>query len=440
LNRQILRLAIPSILSTLSVPLLGMVDTALMGRMGNDSQLMAIGLGGIIFSLIYMVFGFLKMSTTGFVAQAKGREDEEEQVNILGRSIFLALLFSALVLLLKDPLAHLAFEVLGMIRPEGGAEALVYSREYYDVRIWAAPATMMIWVLTAWFLGMQDARIPMIITVVSNVANMFLSIYFVNQGMGVFGVALGTLLAQYLGLIIGLYFIFCKHRVLLKKMSRQGVYCWRELKKFLSVSGDILIRTFILIFVINFFMAASFRQGLEAGNANLILMQFWMLVSYAIDGFAHAAEGLVGRFIGAHDKTRLKQAIRYIFVWGLSLAALFSLCFYLAEDLLVTLFVSADKLSLITSIREYYPWVIAAPLLNAACFIWDGVYSGATAGRAMRNSMLFSALIVFFPLYFACLFKTNMDNHGLWLALTAFMIARGITLSFSAKRHIFRQK
>lgn len=439
MNRKILRLAIPNILSTLSIPLLSVVDTALMGHQSNDYYLAGIALGGMAFNLIYMIFGFLRMSTIGFTAQAYGKRDTQEQSNILGRALFIAILSSLFVLLFQNQIADICFGVLEWLKPTSNVEAIRYAREYFNIRIWAAPATIMLYVASGWFLGMQNAKIPLALTFGGNLINILLSYYFVTQGHGISGVAYGTVVAQYLSFIAAITFASFKYGHLIKKLILRDVISFQKMSCFLMISRDILIRTFALIFVINFFVVASYHpDNINITNANHILLQFWMIVSFGIDGFAMAAESLVGRFIGAKDNEQLRKTVKYCFAWGMGIAILFSITYLLFEKALVTIFVSTNKYELIAVIHDYYFWILITPLINATCFIWDGIYTGALAGKAMRDSMLISTLIIFFPTYFITTNLSHLGNHGLWLAFSLFMLSRGITLTLSANKNIFR--
>ena len=426
LNRQVLNLAIPSIISNLSVPMLSAVDTALMGRLENEQYLGAIAIGGVIFGFVYWGFGFLRMGVTGLTAQAYGAKDSQEATLILKRATIIALLIGLLLIVLQPLIAALSFYLM-----DAGGEVEQLARSYFHIRIYAAPATLTLHVFHGWFLGMQNAKYPMFLTIVVNLLNLALNFFFVKVLMMTSdGVALGTVIAQYLGLLctIGL---FLRRYQLSDGWSLKGVLHLPALRRFFRIGGDIFIRTLSVLFCHAFFTSKAAALSDAALAINTILLQFIHILAYGIDGFAFAAESLVGRYRGALDIIKLKRSVRYSFCWALLLSAGFSLVFGLFGTKLLYLF--TDKSNLLIGARPYLIWIAIAPLINATAYIWDGVFIGATASAAMRNSMVTST-VVFLLAYF--LLK-GLGNHGLWMALTLFSIARGATLTFLAPKHIF---
>ena len=427
LNKQILSLAIPNIISNLSVPMLSAVDTALMGRLENEQYLGAIAIGGVIFGFVYWGFSFLRMGVTGLTAQAYGARDTEESTLLLKRGVMVALLIALLLLILQPLIAALSFYLM-----DAGPEVERLARSYFHIRLWAAPATLTLHVFHGWFLGMQNAKYPMFLTVVVNLLNLALNFFFVKVLMMTSdGVALGTVIAQYLGLLCTIGLFLRRYRHLWDGWHLKGVLHPPALKRFFRIGGDILIRTFAVLFCHAFFTSKAGALSDTALAINTILMQFIHILAYGIDGFAFAAESLVGRYKGAREIATLKRSVRFSFCWALLLSVGFSLIFGLFGTNLLNLF--TDKTNLLMGARPYLIWIAIAPPINSIAYIWDGVFVGATASSAMRNSMLASA-VIFLLVYF--LFR-GLGNHGLWLALTLFSASRGATLTFFAPKHIF---
>ncbi len=435
MNRQILRLAIPNIISNISIPLLGIVDMALMGHMDSDAYIGAIALGSLIFNFIYWGLGFLRMGTSGFTAQAWGRRDLPETILVLSRAAFIALIISFFLLILQKPIELLSFLVL---KGETRVEELAMS--YFRIRVWAAPAALGQFALLGFFLGMQNARLPMVVLVSTNLINLLCSYLFVMKlGMGSDGVAYGTVIAQYSGLLIALFFFRKYFSRLFRYWSIQATIQWKQLKNFLKVNQDIFIRTMCLVVVFSIFTARSASsdassQGEETTLAvNSLLMQFFMFYSFLIDGFAHASEALTGKFIGAGNISALKKSVRVLFIWGTGISILFTLIYLLAGSLIFGLLTNNQEV--IANARPYFFWVVMVPLVSYTAFLWDGIYIGATAGKEMRNAMLISTMLVFFPIYIVA--GKILGNHGLWLAFILFMLARSLTMQVLSKKAVY---
>lgn len=435
MNRKILNLAIPNIISNVSVPMLGIVDMALMGHLESDAYIGAIALGSLIFNFIYWGLAFLRMGTSGFTAQAFGRRDIQETIMVFSRAAFIAAIVSVSLLILQKPIELFSF---WMLKGENDVEQLASA--YFRIRIWAAPATLGQFALLGFFLGMQNARLPMMVLVSSNLINIICNYVFVMEfGMGSNGVALGTVIAQYSGLLIAVYFLRKYFSKLFKHASIQAITQWSKLRIFLSVNKDIFIRTMCLVAVFTFFTSRSasadkFDQGEDTILAvNSILMQFFMFFSFLIDGFAHASEALAGKFIGSKNKKSLRKFIRLAFLWGSGISLLFTVIYFFAGENIFRLL--TDNHEIISNAQPYFFWVVLIPVLSFAAFIWDGIFIGATAGVQMRNAMLISTLLVFFPVYFISI--QFIGNHGLWLAFIFFMASRGITMTFISKRAVF---
>jgi MATE family multidrug resistance protein len=314
-NREILRLAIPNIVSNISTPLLGTVDVILMGQFSKE-YLGAIGVGGMIFNFIYWNFGFLRMGTTGLTAQAYGRGSRQEMALTLGRALLVGLLLAALLLLLQVPIEWISSSLMNV---EGTQAELV--AQYFYIRIWAAPASLALFSLFGWYFGMQNAVYPLILTIFINVVNIALSYYLVIVlGWTVEGVAVGTVVAQYAGLLLGILLFFGKYSYLLKELKARALLQWEALRGFLTLNRDIFLRTLSLTFGFGFLFSRSAASGELILAVNTILLQFLNWMSYGVDGFAYAAESLVGKYHGAEDEAGTRRAIRYSFLWGMGLA------------------------------------------------------------------------------------------------------------------------
>jgi len=428
LNKNILRLAIPNIISNLSVPLLSSVDTALMGHMDQVYYLGAVAVGGMIFNFVYWGFGFLRMGTTGLTAQAFGNDNIEESVSVLGRALLVALAAGILLILLKDVIEYISF----LIVPTSG-NVETHARLYFGIRIFAAPATLTLYVFLGWFLGMQNATIPLIISIFTHGLNIGFNLLFIKQfGMKADGVALGTVCANYIGVIFTIILFRNKFKGLLQHIKMKLILDWQKLKKFFQLNMDIFFRTLCLIFAFSFFTAKSSEAGDTILAVNSILINLWTILAYGIDGFAFAAESLIGRFVGAKDIVNFKKAVKLSFVWGIGLGIIISLIFWIFAEPILAIF--TNKSDLISIAMVFMFWTIMAPIVNGFCYIWDGIFIGATATKAMLITSLISTFLIFLPVYY--LAYPYFGNHGLWLAMIIFMVARGISLTFYYKSHI----
>ncbi len=428
MNRRILKLAVPNIISNLSVPLLSSVDTALVGHLEQISYLGAIAVGGMIFNFIYWGFGFLRMGTTGLTAQAYGSNNFRESLHILLRALLVAAASSVLLIISQYIISGVSFWLI-----DAGTDVEKYAGIYFHIRIYAAPATLAMYALNGWFLGRQNARDPMIMTIVTNILNVAFNLFFLKiMGMHVDGVALGTVCASYLGLILGAFLVWRSLRGNKVRIDKRAVLRWQEVKKFYKLNFDIFIRTLALIFAFSFFTAKSAEAGELILAANAILMNLWTIMSYGIDGFAFAGESLTGRYVGAGDRKNLLRVIRYSFFWGIGFGTILVLIYWIFDKPILSVF--TDKTDVLQLALIYMPWTIIAPVINSFCYIWDGIFIGATASSAMRNAMIVNLLLFFLPLYYVL--EPVIGNHGLWLALTVFMLSRGILLSFLARKHV----
>jgi multidrug resistance protein, MATE family len=430
INREILRLSIPNILSNIVIPLAGMVDVAIMGHLNSSLYIGAVALGAMIFNFIYWGFGFLRMSTTGFTAQAYGSGSQEEIMGVFTRAGILALAVAILLLLFQQPIGWLSFELI-----KGSADVEQHAFEYFSVRIWAAPATLMLYVFYGWFIGMQNSIIPASIAIAVSLVNAAVSYLLVFRfGMKADGVALGTVIAQYTGLVIASVLFLKRYRKVLHLPALNRVMNRKAIRSMMGVNRDIFIRTMCLIAVMTFFTARSARYGTDLLAANTLLFQFFIFFSYFIDGFAYAGEALTGKFIGLRDPQRLKRLLKTLFLWGAVISIAFTLVYGLLGNQLPGILTNDPATILAT--KPLLFWTFMIPVVSFAAFLWDGIYIGATAGAPMRNVMLVASGLVFFPAYF--LLDPLIGNHALWLAMLLFLGARSIGMSLFA-HHLFKR-
>ena len=429
MNREILRLAIPNIISNITVPLLGMVDLAIMGHLESELYIGAIALGGLIFNFIYAFFSFLRMGTSGFTAQAFGEKNRQELILMFGRSMLLAAVGGLVIILLQYPIDLISFFLL-----DGSEEVEALAREYFYIRIYAAPASLGIMVLSGWFIGMQNARYPMIVAIFINVINIGANLFFVySLGMKSDGVALGTLVAQYSGLTLAIVLLLRKYKTMFTAWDKTRFFDAARLKRFFRVNTDIIVRTLCLIFAIAFFTAQSAKISDTILAVNTVLLQYLFVFSYLTDGFAFAAEALVGRFTGSKSRADLKHVVNLLFMWGVIISIPFTLVYLFGGDFLLRIL--TDNQEVIHAASPYLFWIGIVPLVTFPAFIWDGIYIGATASVAMRNALLVSTFAVFIPAYY--IFTGPMGNHGFWLAMMLFMASRGLLLTFFAGKSIY---
>lgn len=416
INRKILHIALPAIVSNITVPLLGLVDVSIVGHLGDTAYIGAIAVGGMIFNVMYWLFGFLRMGTSGMTSQSYGRRDLPEVVRLLVRSLGVGWAVAFLMILLQVPLRDFALFIM-----EPTESIRHYAELYFNILIWGAPATLGLYSFTGWFIGMQNSRLPMAIAITQNVVNIVASLVLVFcLGLKVEGVALGTLVAQYAGLFIAFGAWFSVYGRLRKYFCRIDLFSWSQMKGFLSVNRDIFLRTLCLISVMLFFTSAGSWQGETILAVNTLLMQFYMIFSYIMDGFAYAGEAISGKYYGAGNKVGLSAAVRHLFGWGAVMTVAFTLLYIIGGNAFLSL-LTDDKI-VIAAAGSYFYWAALIPLAGVAAFIWDGIYIGCTKTRGMLISMFFSA-ITFFAVYYSL--RQSMGNHGLWLAFIMYMAMRG---------------
>lgn len=414
-------LAGPMIIGNISLALLGLVDTAVVGHLDSEVYLGGVAVGTVIFDFLYWGMGFLRMGTTGIVAQALGKQDATEVRTVLMQSILVGLSIALAILLFQKSIFTIGLSFL-----EGSTEVKHYAMVYCQWMIWGMPALMVLFSVYGWLLGTHNAVAVLKVGVIVNIINIVLDIVFVvYMDMDVRGVALATVISQYCGVAISFFIV---RKQLLKQAgewSVKKIINIEKLKRFLSLNHDIFIRTICLIFVFAFFTRESATYGDTVLAANSILLKFFFLMALALDGFNHAAEALIGKAVGKKDKKLFDYSVSLTLRWSFVFGLVFTLLYWLAGEGMINL------LTDINPVREvalyYLPWMIALPLISVWCFLLDGVFIGATRGREMRNSMLVCTFIFFLPVWY---FFQFMDNHGLWLAFTLFIAMRGITLGF----------
>ncbi len=420
LNRTILRLALPTIFMNISIPLLGAVDTAVVGHLPGATALAGVGVGSAIFTLIYWAFGFFRMSTVGLSAQSHGRGDAQGAMDVLGRSSLLAVGIGLLVIALQGPILTWS---LWFVEPS--TQVAQQAEVYFKLRIWAAPAAFLLWVFQGWFYGIKRIAAPVMLTILVNTSNIVLDLVFVLYfHQGVAGVALATLISQWVGVAITLAWF------VISAKSYWRLFCWKGLLQkakmweMLRLNRDIFLRTLALQAVTFYFVKASAVYGDAVLAANTVLIQLRMLAAYALDGFATAAEVVVGNALGAANHPRFKRAVVLCMAWSLGVGCLIGLVYAALSPWWPRWFTTNPQT--LEAIALFMLWIFIEPLLSNVSFALDGVFVGASAGKMMRNGMLLSAVLVFFPSYW--LLAPHLGSHGLWLAMDLFYLARAATL------------
>lgn len=440
-NREILNLAIPSIVSNITVPLLGLVDLTIVGHIGNENYISAIAIGSMIFNIMYWILGFLRMGTSGMTSQAYGREDWEDALRVLLRALTIGVGMGMAFIVCQSAIEW------GMVRAMNTPEtSLPLVRTYFRIAIWGAPAMLGLYGLTGWFIGMQNTKIPMLIAIVQNIINIFASLLFVFAfGWKIEGVAAGTLIAQWSGFFMALFFVRRGLRnktfyasattvqlsLSLFKSTLAHVEAWQ---RFFVVNRDIFLRTLCLVAVNLFFTSAGGRQGALMLSVNTLLMTMFTLFSYFMDGFAYAGEALSGKLYGAKDKARFLQMVRRLFIFGGVMVVLFTSVYVFGGlDFLRLL---TDEEYVVRASIPYLVWVCFIPLAGVAAFIYDGIFIGMTETKGMLVPSAI-AMACFFAFYYVA--KPSLGNNALWIAFLIFLSFRGILQFFWARKYVFNR-
>ena len=427
-DRQILHIALPSIVSNITVPLLGMIDVAIVGHMGSPVYIGAVAVGSMIFNLVYWLFGFLRMGSSGLTAQALGRRDLTEITRLLVRSVSVALGVALLLVVLQMPLKWLMFWLIGPT-----VDVLPYATTYYYIVIWGAPASLMLFSLMGWYIGMQNTRIPMFVSIMQNIVNILASLTLVyGFGLKIEGVALGTVIAQYAGLLIALGLLVRYYGRLRSNLVIKGTFVRKAMGQFFHINRDIFLRTFCLVAVNLFFTSAGARQGAVILSVNTVLLQLYLFFSYFMDGFAYAGEALCGKAYGAHNAIAFRETLRRLWMWMVIVTIIYTLLYIIGGNRIVGLL--TDEPQVLETAGDYLWWACLIPVAGCIAFIWDGVFIGMTATRGMLVSSFLSAL-VFFTVYM--LTEGAMDNHGLWLAQVTYLAMRGIIQTIWYRLRLF---
>ena len=430
LNSQILRLAIPSILANITIPLVGVVDTAIVGHIDSATAIGGIAIGTMLFDLLYWNFGFLRVGTSGMTAQAYGRGDRAECAKLLSQSVGIALVGTAVIWLLQWLFVTAVLAIVPC-----SAEVSAFARKYFFIRIWAAPATLSLMAFKGWFIGMQDTVSPMLTDIVVNVMNMLVSyVLAVYTPFGAMGVAYGTVIAQMTGLLVALLILLIRYKAIwqigYEAMRRLGykvlkILGGNEMKRFMSLNGNLFVRSLCFMVVYVGFTSLASKYGDVELAVSTIMMKLFMLFSYFVDGFAYAGEALVGKEWGAHKhRMGVGLVVRLLFFWSLGVGVLFTVLFGVwSEECYRAM---TNDMVVLTRLADYTGWLVAMPIVSTLAFMWDGVYAGATAGRQIRNAMIYAAL-GFVLCYLATYWWLGIQ--GLYIAYFAHLIARVVYLS-----------
>lgn len=414
--KQVFKLALPSIISNITVPLLGIIDLTIVGHMGDVIYIGAIAIGTMIFNVLYWLFGFLRMGTSGMTSQALGRRDLTEAMRLLVRSLTISTAIAVIFILFQLPIRWMALTIMQPTEQIAEQAAI-----YFSICIWGAPAMLGLYGLTGWFIGMQNTRIPMLVSIFQNIVNIVASVTFVfGVGMKIQGVALGTLTAQWTGFLLALY---CWKRY----YGRLAEYNWKDdlfkrstMVRFFAVNRDIFIRTLFLVGVNFFFISAGSRQGAIILSVNTLLMTLFTLFSYVMDGFAYAGEALSGKYYSAANKLAFDRVYNSLFAWGAIMAVVFTLVYAVGGNGFLMLL--TNEAVVVQSAEAYFWWAVMIPIASVSAFVYDGIFIGLTATRGMLVSSVVSAL-VFFVLYLAL--QNYLGNHALWLAFIVYLGLRG---------------
>ena len=404
MNRRILKLAVPSILANITVPLVGMVDIAVSGRLGNVAAIGAIAVGSMLFDLLYWNFGFLRVGTGGLTAQAYGRKDMAGAIKYFVQGESTALLSATFLIAIQWLFVETAFLFI-----DCSGEVQELARKYFFIRIWDAPATLSLMVFKGWFIGMQNTVFPMIVDMTVNIVNLSASIWLgLHTPLGFAGVALGTVIAQYTGLILASVLMAVHYRKLFGYVNIRRDVRFKYMKSFYVLNANLFLRSLCFMLIYCGFTSLAAHYGDVQLAVSTIIMKLLMLYSYILDGFAYAGEALTGRYIGAQDKPSLHKAVRLLLM--------------------------TTETAVIDASRPYMIWLVIMPAFSCMAFMWDGIFIGATAARAIRNGMIW-ACVSFYACYFA--FRGLMGIQALYMAYFAHLIARDIYMTLTARRQVF---
>ena len=430
INRAVLRIALPAIITNITTPILGLVDLAIVGHFGSAAYIGAIAVGSSLFNMVFWLLNFLRAGTSGLTAQAVGAGNMKVRDIILWRGSFIGFILGVITLIISPVLADLLIPFM-----ETDAATAPLAENYFQIAIWGAPAYLLTYALSGWLLGNQDSMSTLQIAVVTNVVNIALSLSFVGfLGMKIEGVALGTAISQWIGAITGVLIIYRKYSP--RRSSLSSIFYMTELKSFFKLNADILLRTACLIAVTLWFTRTGAGYGADILAANALLMQLFMLFSFFMDGFAFAGEALAGKHYGAGEIPLVRKIVKNLLWWGVGLSTLGLVVYFFAGEWIIAIL--TDDLHVRNVAKDYLPWAITIPLFGFMAFVYDGVFIGMTLTRQMLLSMAI-AMGVYFLLYF--LLRESLGNHALWLAFSAYLLTRGIAQSILlANRSEFKRQ
>lgn len=429
ISKDILRLAVPSILANITIPLVGMVDTAIVGHISDSAAIGGIAIGTMLFDLLYWNFGFLRVGTSGLTAQAYGAQDHDQCARILGQSLDISLVVAVGLWAIQW-----LFVTIALACVPCSADVADFARQYFYIRIWAAPATLALMAFKGWFIGMQDTVSAMVTDIVVNVVNIVASFGLaVYTPLGLMGVAYGTLIAQYTGLAIAVVIVVMRYGRYLRCLADweqiRHFMRWESIRKMVVLNGNLMIRSLCFLVVYVGFTSIASKYGNEQLAVASIIMKLFMLFSYFVDGFAYAGEALVGKFIGEHNAQKLKHAVRVLFNWSIGVGLVFTAIYWIGGQTFIEWMTTDETVRQLAT--DFIPWLIAMPLLSTLAFMWDGVYVGATAGVEIRNAMIWSA--VGFVLAYVALYRC-WGIQALYVAYFVHLLARVVYLSLNWKK------
>lgn len=428
INKKVLALALPSILANITIPLVGMVDLGVAGRLGDVVAIGGMAISTMLFDLLYWNMGFLRVGTGGMVAQAYGRKDYQDIMNLFVQGLMTALCIAAVIWIIQYFYVEIALSIIPCSK-----EVAALAKQYYYIRIWAAPATLSLFVFRGFFIGMQNAVCPMIVDVTINVVNLGLSIWLaLNLHFGFVGIAYAVTAAQYTGMILSIILVTIYYRRLFKYINLKVALKLKRLKRFFGVNGNLFLRSICFLFIYTGFTSFSANYGDELLAVNTIMMKMLLLYSFFLDGFDYAGEALSGKSIGEQNAQELRLTVKAVFMWGVIISAASTLCYIFGSRFLIGLL--TNDVQVINDSVRFYPWLWIMPALSFVAFTWDGIYIGATATRSIRNCM-FASVVGFYLCYY--LFKGVLGVQVLYLAYMVHAVIRSVWLTLTAKKQVY---
>ena len=427
INKKILKIAGPSILANITIPLVGIVDVAISGRLGNASMIGGMAIGTMLFELLYWNFGFLRIGTAGITAQAYGRRDLRDSVRTLEQSLSTALIAALILLTIQFVFVNAALHII-----DTSPQVATLARQYFLIRIWAAPATLSIFAFKGWFLGMQNAKSPMAIDILVNLVNLLVCyILALHTKLGFSGIAYGTVIAQYSGLLLSISLLYFNYGKLFKYFHLKESLNLTRMKAFFKTGGNLMIRSISFLLIYSGFTVFAAKYGDTLLAVSTIMMKLMLLYSYFIDGFSYAGEALSGRFIGAGDSVSLKKSIRILFMWSFGIGLVSTFIYLFGGEFMFGMMTT--NASVLAASKEFLPWLVFMPIISCTAFIWDGIYIGATASVSIRNTMIVSA-VIFFIFYYTL--EPFIGIHALMAGYFAHLALRTILMSLNAKKQV----